>query len=244
MTENATQAYQTAKDTQSVQELITEHVDLVKRIVYQLPADFTISADREDLISAGMLGLVEAAHRYDESRGASFVTFVYRRIKGAVVDYLRRNDFLSKSARGRLQRLRQAAREFRADRGRSPSVPELAEIVDLPEETVVKFLGYQRWDNVGSLASRCTDGEGDSVALSQLIAGETTTPDDKLEHRERIEELTEAIQKLPERQQELIVLYYHEELYMKEIAEIFGVSESRISQLHTRALYELGRMLE
>ena len=244
MTETATQAYETANEDDGVQELVTEHLDLVKRIVYQLPVEFTISADREDLISAGMLGLVEAAHRFDESRGVSFVTFVYRRIKGAVVDYLRRNDFLSKSARGRLQRLQRAEREFQADKGRSPSIPELAEMVDLPEDTVVKFLGYQRWDRVGSLASRCTDSEGQSVALAQLIAGDTTPPDKRIEHRERLEELTEAIQRLPERQQELIVLYYHEELYMKEIAEVFGVSESRVSQLHTRALYKLGRMME
>ena len=244
MTENATQAYKTAEGREDVQELVTQHLDLVKRIVYQLPAEFTLSADKEDLISAGMVGLVEAAHRYDESYGASFVTFVYRRIKGAVVDHLRQKDLLSKSARARLQRLRRAVREFQADKGRSPTIPELAELVDLPEDTVVKFLGYRRWDNLGSLASRCTDGEGQSVPLSQLIAGDARTPDEKAEHRERLDQLTEAIQKLPERQQELLVLYYHEELYMREIAEIFGVSESRISQLHTRALYELGRILE
>lgn len=244
MTKYARTAYETEREGASVQELVTEHLDLVKRIIYQLPPEFTISADREDLISAGTLGLVEAAHRYDESRGTSFVTFVYQRIKGAVVDYLRRNDLLSKSARGRVQMLRRRSREFRAQHGRSPTIPELAQAVDLPEETVVKFLGYERWDRVGSLATTLEDSEGQQIALAALIPGDMPTPVEKLERQEQIQRLRQAIERLPERQQQLIVMYYYEELYMREIAEVFGVSESRVSQLHTRAIYNLGRMLE
>jgi RNA polymerase sigma factor (sigma-70 family) len=146
MNTRAQHAYSQASDhSPTVEELITEHLDLVKRIVYQMPGEIRANAAHEDLVSAGTVGLVEAAHRFDEKQGVKFLTFAYRRIKGAVIDFLRKNDVLSKSARARLGRLNELRSRFRDKHGRSPSTAELSDLADLPEKTVLKFLGYGQW---------------------------------------------------------------------------------------------------
>lgn len=245
MNTRAQHAYSQASDhSPTVEELITEHLDLVKRIVYQMPAEIRANAAHEDLVSAGTVGLVEAAHRFDEKQGVKFLTFAYRRIKGAVIDFLRKNDVLSKSARARLGRLNELRSRFRDKHGRSPSTAELSDLADLPEKTVLKFLGYGQLDRMGSLQTRVKDDQGNGTPLAALIPASTRTPFQKLAEKDRVKLLQAAIQELSERQQQIIVMYYYEELYMSEMAEVLGVSESRISQLHTRALYDLERKLE
>jgi len=232
------------KTQQDVSELVKGHLGVVKRIVHRLPACMCSSISRDDLISAGMVGLVEAAHRYEPDRGASFVTFAYRRVRGAVIDFLRRRDSVSKSARQRMTRLRRQIREFREREGRKPSVGELAAATGLQEDTVTRLLSYERWDDMASLDSTVQDAEGSSTALAQLVPGEQSTPLQELERKELVERLTDALERLPDRQQKVLVLYYYEELYMKEIGEVLGLSESRISQLHSQALYRLSREME
>ena len=234
----------TSGKNRSIEELVTEHLDLVRRMVYQLPAILTQDMPQDDLISAGMLGLVESAHRFDEERGVKFATFAYPRIKGAVMDYLRQRDVLSKSARSRLTRLRNCIAEFQNEHHRKPSIEELAELSDLPEGTVLRFLGYEKWDHVASLTGVSEQTGEDPTALIELIPADTETPLEKVEREERLQRLAEAIQELPERQKQIIVMYYYEELYMAEMAEVLKISESRVSQLHTRALYNLSRKLE
>jgi len=242
MTDEATAAY--TKGQEEVSELVNDHLGVVKRIVHRLPACMCSSVSRDDLISAGMVGLVQAAHRYEPDRGASFVTFAYRRVRGAIIDFLRRRDCVSKSARKRLTGLRQHIRDFKEREGRKPSVAELAEASGLQEETVTRLLSYERWDDMASLDSQVQDEEGSSTALAQLVPGEQQTPLQELERQELVERLTDALEELPDRQQKVLILYYYEDLYMKEIGEVLGLSESRISQLHSRALYELSRQME
>ena len=245
MGSNAQTAYaETASDANDVNRLVEEHLDYVRRIVGQLPSAIRNKASVDDLVGAGMVGLVEAAHRYEDNRGASFTTFAYRRIKGAVMDYLRRNDYLSKSARKRLSAIREEIRRFKADNGRSPSVAELADSLDLSEEAVLNSLAHEKWSSVSSLGRPISDSEGSETSLSAFIPADISTPLEKAEKRDRVDLLTEAIESLSERQQQLIVMYYYEELYMSEIAEVLGLSEGRVSQLHTKAIYALGRYME
>ena len=242
---HATTAY--AEDQKSngrINKLVTDHLQLVRRIVGQLPRSTRNMVSEDDLYSSGTVGLVEAAHRYDPDRNATFVTFAYRRIKGAVMDYLRKQDVLSKSARNRLDDLRETIRRFREDEGRRPTIREIAELTELSEEMVLKSLSNEKWNYLASLQREYEDGEGTSIPLSALLPASTETPLEKLEREEQIERLQKAIRALPERQQQVIVMYYYEELYMREIAEVLEVSESRISQIHTKALYNLGRELD
>jgi RNA polymerase sigma factor for flagellar operon FliA len=227
-----------------IRTLVMEHVPLARSIVNNLSVSLGPTVSRDDLYSAATLGLVEAAHRYDESKGAKFSTFAYMRVRGAVMDCLRRSDWLGKSAREQLKGLRRIVREFRGRENRKPSVEELAEEADMNEETVLKYLSYEKWDFVGSLNDTVGDSDEGSAPLAALIDGGAPTPLENLQDAERLEQLADAIEQLPEREKQIIVMYYYEDLYMAEMAEVFGVSESRISQLHTRAIYNLTRILE
>lgn len=245
MTSPAETAYEDAAEHgDGVRKLVTENLSLVNQVVersFGLVSDFV---PREDLISAGTLGLVEAAHRFDPSRGAKFRTFAYYRVKGAIVDFLRQNDWLGKSAREQLSALQQAVREFRGREGRKPTIGELALRLEMSEEEILRVLSYEKWDNVRSVESRATGPDGKMSALGALIPSNEKPPDEKAEWNERVERVGEAIRQLPERQQQIIVMYYYEDLYMAEMAEVFGVSEGRISQIHTEAIYNLTRLLE
>jgi RNA polymerase sigma factor for flagellar operon FliA len=221
-----------------------EHIPLARSIVNNLSVSLGPTVSRDDLYSAATLGLVEAAHRYDESKGAKFSTFAYMRVRGAVMDCLRRSDWLGKSAREQLKDLRRIMRDFRGRKGRKPTIEELSEESGMEEDTVLKYLSYQKWDSVGSLDVSVGDADEGSSPLADLIDGGSPTPLENLQEEERLEHLARAIEQLPEREQQIIVMYYYEDLYMAEMAEVFGVSESRISQLHTRAIYNLTRLLE
>jgi RNA polymerase sigma factor for flagellar operon FliA len=245
MTTPAQTAYEKADGgDQSIKELVVQHLPLVRRIVRGIHVSLAPAISEEDLISAGTLGLVQAAHRYDPSMGAKFGTFAYGRVKGAIVDCLRANDQLSKSARGQLTGLRRCIREFHERHGKRPTIEELAECAAMSQQDVLKYLSYERWDYVGSLQDSAVDCEDDSSVLAALVPADSETPLEALEAKERIEQLSEAVETLPEREKQVIVMYYYEELYMAEMAEILGVSESRVSQLHTQALYDLTRRME
>jgi len=238
-------AYQNAQEPEErIKALVLEHLPLVNRVVDRSFGGLAPRVPRDDLIGAGMLGLVEAAHRYDESKGVKFATFAYHRVRGAVVDLLRQIDWLGKSAREQLTALRRHMREFQKEHGRRPTIPELAELADMTEDDVLKYLSYEKWDNVASVDGDVRDADGEASALSAFLAADIETPQESLEWKEKVERLSEAIKSLPERQQQIIVMYYYEELYVAEMAEILGISEGRVSQLHTKALYNLTRLLE
>ena len=119
------------------------------------------------------------------------------------------------------------------------------EVLDgISPDEVLKGLSYEKWDCVGSLQDSITEPDGECIALAELLPASTQDPFDALEWKERAEGLARAIEELPEREKQIIVMYYYEELYISEMAEVLGVSESRVSQLHTRALYNLTRKLE
>ncbi|MCK4282843.1 MAG: FliA/WhiG family RNA polymerase sigma factor [Candidatus Brocadiae bacterium] len=238
-------AYQEAGDKAGrIKKLVLDNLYLVHRLADRLSAQVNPTVSRDDLIGAATLGLVEAAHRFDESKGVRFRTFAYQRIKGAMVDHLRHTDWLSKSARRQLENLREAIDRFQGNHGRKPTIEELATAMGMTRHDVLEHLSYEKWDRVSSLDQTAQEDEGHQNVLAGLAAGDLDTPLDKLQWKEKVECLTAAIRALPERQEQIIVMYYYEELYMSEMAEVFSISESRVSQLHTAALYNLARMLE
>jgi RNA polymerase sigma factor for flagellar operon FliA len=238
-------AYEKAEGSEgAIKQMVMDNLPLVSNIVSHVCASLQPTVSEEDLISAGTLGLVEAAHRYNPSAGVKFCTFAYTRVRGAVVDFLRQNDQLGKSARQQLTSLRRRIKEFHDQNGRKPSIEELAQQAGISEQEVLRFLSYEKWDQISSLESVADDARAGAGPLGALAPVDTRTPLDKLEWQERVARLGQAIEDLPEREKQIIVMYYYEELYMAEMAELLGISEGRVSQLHTRALYNLARKLE
>jgi len=245
MATSAEAAYQSASNQEGrIKDLVIDNLGLVRRIANRLHTNLDPSIAEEDLIGAGVLGLVQAAHRFDGTRGVKFSTFAYERIKGAVIDFLRDNDLLGKAARERLARLRQSAARLHGLKGRKPTIEELAHDAGMSEQEVLKALSYEKWDTMGSLQAEEPGADSQSNVLAELIPAQTDTPLEELERKERVERLSRAIESLPEREKQIIIMYYYEELYMSEMAAILNVTEGRISQLHTRAIYNLTRKLE
>lgn len=235
----ATTYVEAEHERNKVKDLVVKHLGLVRHMVDRVFGRGLSRQYEEELISVGTLGLVEAAQRFDESCGVKFHTFAYNRVRGAMVDHLRSNDPLNKTARRKLRRLREAAYDFQSRKGRKPRLDELAGEVGLAEEEVLEHLAYEKWDFVASLNNR-REGRGQENLLQPLASSDDDpSPHKQLEWKENVARLKQAIEEMPERQKHVIVMYYFEELNMAEIAAVLGVTESRVSQLHTKALYDL-----
>ena len=216
-------------------QLLTEHAPLVKRLAYQLKAKLPPSVEVDDLIQAGMMGLLDAVNRYEESYGAQFETYAVQRVRGAMLDELRSTDWLPRSLRQNMRKIEVAMSALQQKLGRMPTELEvakslkmsLAEYQDMLTEgsghQLVYYEDYHDDEDHDSFLDRfCSDLSGDPlVGLLQ---------DDFKDA------LIDAIDSLPEREKILMGLYYEQELNLKEIGAVMGVSESRVCQLHSQAV--------
>jgi RNA polymerase sigma factor for flagellar operon FliA len=232
----ALRAYSGQK-TQSVKnEQIAEFLPMVRKIVYRVVTYLKPPLSFEDLVSAGTVGLVKAARDFDSSYNTEFKTYAYTKIKGAILDELRGWSFVPANLNKQIRSAMQLAREITEQTGTAPTDDELAEKLGVTVDKLYETLGSARARHFVSIDA-C---EEDTPALGGLLmAADTSTPAQQLERAELIEKLTEAIQQLTKRQQQIILLYYQQHLTMKQIAEVFEISEPRISQLHASALFNL-----
>lgn len=220
-------------------QLILDHMPLLHHIVSQLFVDIPGGTPREDLEGFAMIGLISAADSWDPGRGLKFSTYAYPRIRGSVLDELRRMDFLPRGRRERVRELDRFVQGFEQEHGAPPSPEQIASGMNIGEEEVDEILQSAR------AALRASLDDGPSSELAQLIADpHCEDPSGTAEFDEMRSLLVEAIASLPEREQAVITLYYAEELLLKEIGEILEVTESRVSQLHSRALYRLNTFME
>ena len=217
-------------------EQITELLPMVHKIASQVVTYLKPPLSFEDMISAGTVGLVRAARDFDPSHQAEFKTYAYIRIKGAILDEMRGWSFIPASLRKRIQTAEQLSREITEQAGTAPNDTELAERLGITVEELYETFENARAQNFISL-----DGFGeDAPVLSNILASaHPIAPEEKIEREELLEKLTEAIQQLSERQRQVILLYYHQQLTMKQTAEILEITESRVSQLHASALFNL-----
>jgi len=217
-------------------EQIAELLPMVHRIVRQVVTYLKPPLSFEDMVSAGTVGLVRAARDFDPSRQVEFKTYAYIRIKGAVLDELRGSSLLPANLDKQIRNALRLSRKISDQTGTAPSDEELAEKLGITIDELYEMLENARAQHFVSL-----DGfGGDSPALGNLLAAaNTTTPDEQIERAELLDKLAGAIQQLAERQRQIILLYYQQHLTMKQIAEIFEITESRVSQLHASALFSL-----
>ncbi len=217
--------------------LILDHIPLLRHIVGRMSFE-SGGLDKDDLYGFGMLGLIAAADSWDASRGLKFSTYAYTKIRGAILDELRRMDFLPRGRRERVRELDKVVRELQHVNGYAPSPEELGEAMGISPDEV---------DDILMQAKSCTEAsidEGDDGQLAFMLSDPSCdSPSDSVEWEETKQKLAEIIMQLPDQEQTVITLYYAEELLLKEISDILGVTESRVSQIHSRALYRLNQKL-
>jgi RNA polymerase sigma factor for flagellar operon FliA len=217
--------------------LVIEHIPLLKHIVGRMNAPAGV--DRDDLYGFGMLGLIAAADSWDASRGLKFSTYAYHKIRGAILDEMRKQDVVSRGKRELLREVERFVSSSEQERGLAPLPEQIAEALSISVEEIDDALTCARSAGEISLES-----EGDEPRLSALLGDpRSEDPVGSAEFAEMKQLLVEAIEELPEQEKTVITLYYAEELLLKDIGEVLGVTESRVSQIHSRALYKLNRSL-
>lgn len=219
------------------EECLKEYAHLVKRIAHHMMAKLPGSVEVDDLIQAGMMGLLDAASRYDELRGAQFETYAAQRIRGAMLDELRGADWLPRSMRRDMRKIETAISRMQQKLGRTPNETEIARELAVPLPEYQQMLQEARGAQLVYYEDFHREGDEDFFDRFELDADSNPM---ELLHDERFREaLIHAIERLPERERQLMGMHYEQDMNLREIGEVMGVSESRVCQLHSQAVARL-----
>ena len=222
-------------DVKTSNELVVLHEPLVKRIAYHLMSRLPASVQADDLVQAGMIGLIEASRKFDPEQGASFETYAGIRIRGAMLDEIRRTDWTPRSVHRKAREVAEAVRKIENEKGRDARDVEVAKVMGLELNEYHKILQDATGCRIFSYEDPGTLGE-------ENFAQQLRQPNQPLENLQKSDfkvGLADAIKGLPERERLVMALYYDEELNLREIGDILGVSESRVCQIHGQALIRL-----
>ena len=224
-------------ETQNIDrnDLVLKHVVLVKRIAYHLLSRLPATVQLDDLIQAGIIGLIEAAKKFDSNQGAAFETYAGIRIRGAMFDEIRRHDWTPRSVHRKARQVSEVVREIENRTGRDARDQEVAEAMAISLQEYHQILQDSCNAKIFSLEELQESGERREFHRES----ESGDPAAGLQQNHFKGALAEAIDKLPERERLVVVLYYDEELNLREIGEVIGVSESRICQIHSQAMIRL-----
>lgn len=219
----------------SSDELVSEHVDLVKRIAHHLAARLPSTVDVNDLMQSGMVGLLEAASNFDATRGASFETYAGIRIRGSMLDDIRKNDWTPRSVHAKYRQVTEAINAIEADTGNAASAEDVAARLGISIDDYHKILA----DSAGSRLFSYEETIEEPTLARTPPPSDTPSPDKELYQNQFREQLSQSIDQLPERERLVLSLYYEQELNLKEIGSILEVSESRVCQIHGQAVLRL-----
>jgi RNA polymerase sigma factor for flagellar operon FliA len=222
-------------------QLIIEYLPMVHKIVHQVVTYLHPPLTMDDMVSAGTIGLVKAARDFDPTRDAEFKTYAYIRIRGAVIDELRGWSFAPATVKRQLDQAQQIAEDIRNQTGLEPTDQQIAQKMNIPKEKLYRLFENARARHFLSIHGLSDESPSLADALTNTSASQ---PEDKLQRQELLQKLSEAIQSLPQRQRQIIILYYTRDLTMKDIAEVINVTESRVSQLHASALFKMSNKLK
>ncbi len=229
------QRWTTRRDQSARDHLLVHYSPLVKFVAGRVGAGLPSTVEVGDLVSSGIFGLIDAVERFEPERGLKFETFATPRIRGAILDALRSLDWVPRSVRSRSRSVQDAISALEQRLGRSPSDEELAEHLEIDVEELGNWLAGIARTTVGPL-DRAIDAGLDPVATDQRGH---QSPDDVIQEDELRSSMRDEIRRLPERERLVLSLYYDEGLTLVEIGQVIGVTESRVSQIHTKAVLQL-----
>lgn len=216
-------------------DLVTEHVELVKRIAHHLAARLPATVDVNDLMQSGMVGLLEAAGNFDASRGASFETYAGIRIRGAMLDDIRKHDWTPRSVHHKYRRVTEAINEIEGETGKAAIPEEVAQRIGVSIGDYYKILSDSACSRLFSFEETLEE----PTMQRKPPSSDTPRPDEELYQEQFRDQLASSIEQLPERERLVLSLYYEQELNMKEIGAVLDVSESRVCQIHGQAVMRL-----
>ena len=218
--------------------LLKQYSTLVRRLAHQMVSKLPANVEVDDLIQVGMIGLSDALARFDASQGVQFETFATQRVRGAMLDELRGNDWMSRGDRRQQRSIEAAVHRLEQRLGRAPSEAEIAREMGLSLRDYQELLGKVRGTQLIYLEDIGGDEPGEDF-LDRHVADESASPLGRLEDMRMRRALVDAIGNLPEREQLVMSLYYEQDMNLKEIAAVLGVTESRVCQLHSQSIARL-----
>ena len=228
----------TAKGQLDTNAMLKQYGPLVRRLAHQMIAKLPANVEIDDLIQVGMIGLSDALTRFDVAQGVQFETFATQRIRGAMLDELRGNDWMSRGDRRHQRTIEGAVHKLEQKLGRAPTEGEIAAELGMKLVEYQELLGKVRGTQLLYLEDMSGD-EGDEDFLDRHVADTEANPLARLSDRKMREALVAAIENLPEREQYVMSMYYEHDMNLKEIAAVLGVTESRVCQLHSQSIARL-----
>jgi len=232
---------QESMDSKYREELIIKYAPLVKQIAERMAVRLPPNISKEELIGPGVLGLFDAIDKFDSKRGIKFRTYANLRIKGAILDELRKMDWISRSVRRNINRIEDAIRTLELKLGREPKDDEIAEEMGLEMDSYYRMISRSQGVNLLSLDELMLDGTTFKVSKQ---ASDQPSPIDELKVKEIKSIIFKAMSTLSKKEQIVLSLYYYDELTLKEIAQVLSLTESRISQIHSKAIIRLRMKLK
>ncbi|OOM16224.1 FliA/WhiG family RNA polymerase sigma factor [Clostridium saccharobutylicum] len=229
----------TVREVDGKEQVIQEYIPLVKYIASRVMFGKNKYMEYEDLVSYGMIGLMDALNKFDNTKGMKFSSYASIRIKGAMIDELRKNRPLSKGAMDKLNRYNKAIDDLQGQLLREPTDNEIAKYLNISLNEITEIENYINYISMVSLENVIFSDDEDINFMGIIEDKNSPSPDMYLQDKEQLEILTQAIELLKEKDRTILNLYYYEGLTLKEIGNILGVSESRVCQLHSRAIRNL-----
>lgn len=221
------------------EKIVEKYIPLVKYLASRIMLGKTKYIEYEDLVSYGIVGLLDAINRYDSSKGMKFSSYATLRIKGSMIDEIRKNRPISKGAMDKLAKYNESVERLQNRFMREPSLKEIAIDLNVTEAEVSRVENYINYMAIISLESVIYSDDDDVTIMETLEDKDSVSPEDSLEYKEKLEILSEGIEELKEKDKLILKLYYYEKLTLKEIGQVLEVSESRVCQLHSRAIRNL-----
>lgn len=220
------------------EKIIIEYAGLVKIVAGKLSIYLGHNVEYEDLVSYGTFGLIDAIDKFDYEKGVKFETYASLRIRGAILDQVRRMDWLPRTVRQRQKQIDAAYQKIESESGRMATDEEVAAELEISTDELLKWQNQTKASGVVSLDEYLEQGNENGI-VSNGDSSDYAQPEKQMEQKAMKELLLQSLEALTEKEKKVILLYYYEELTLKEISEVLEVSESRISQLHTKAIQRL-----
>ncbi len=233
--------YQKKPTRELREQLIIEYSQLVKLVAGRLSMYLGHNVEYDDLVSYGIFGLIDAIDKFDADKNVKFETYASLRIRGSILDQIRKMDWIPRTVRQRQRKLDEAVKQIEAQTGRNASDDEIAQVLGISPDELLNWQSQLKVSNLVSITE--FEENGTEPAMDTTYNSHFTQPEEVVEKEELKKTLVEALDALTEKERRVIELYYYEEMTLKEISKILEVSESRVSQLHTKSLIKMKKIM-